>query len=103
VREDARIWAKFNAMVAEAAAVGRAMGTSLPKDLERRIVEFAGGIAPAMKSSMLVDLEQGRRLELDWLTGAVVRLGTQHGVDTPVSRAVTEALAPYRDGRSSGS
>ena len=51
-----------------------------------------------MKSSMLHDLEAGRRLELDWLTGAVVRLGAERGVATPASAEVYEALAPLRDG-----
>jgi 2-dehydropantoate 2-reductase len=102
VRENATAWQEFTEMVREAAAVGRAMGVHLPKNLEARIVEFASGIAPAMKSSMLVDLENGRRLELDWLTGAVARLGPEHGVDTPVSSAVSEALAPYRNGADNG-
>ena len=47
---------------------------------------------------MLQDLEAGRRLELDWLTGAVVRLGEEAGVATPASREVYEALAPFRLG-----
>ena len=52
-----------------------------------------------MRSSMLQDLEAGRRLELDWLTGAVVRLGEAAGVATPASREVYDALAPFRMGR----
>jgi 2-dehydropantoate 2-reductase len=47
---------------------------------------------------MLHDLEAGRRLELDWLTGAIVRLGAQRGVATPVSVEVYEALAPLKEG-----
>jgi 2-dehydropantoate 2-reductase len=47
---------------------------------------------------MLQDLEAGRRLELDWLTGAVVRLGAEAGVATPVSHEVYAALAPLRNG-----
>ena len=47
---------------------------------------------------MLHDLEAGRRLELDWLTGAVVRLGAERGIATPVSAELYEALATHKDG-----
>ena len=47
---------------------------------------------------MLVDLEAGRRLELDWLNGEVVRLGKELGVETPVNAEVYEALKPLAMG-----
>ncbi len=46
----------------------------------------------------LVDLERGRRLELEGLSGAVVRLGRQTGVPTPVHATVYAALKPFIDG-----
>ena len=57
------------------------------------------GLPAEMRSSMLHDLEAGRRLELDWLTGAVVRLGEAAGVATPASLRGLRALAPFRMGR----
>ena len=36
------------------------------------------------RPSMLEDLEAGRRLELPWLSGAVVRLGAKAEVPTPI-------------------
>jgi 2-dehydropantoate 2-reductase len=98
VREDPMLWPRFMAMVAEAAAVARARGVALPEDIAEERIAFARTLPTEMRSSMLHDLEAGRRLELDWLTGAVLRLGAQAGIDTPVSREVFEALAPYRDG-----
>jgi 2-dehydropantoate 2-reductase len=47
---------------------------------------------------MLVDLERGRRLELRALSGAVVRLGRELGVATPVHEFALAALLPYADG-----
>ena len=61
-------------------------------------MRYLGKLPAGVKSSMLVDLENGRRLELDWLSGSVHRLGRELGVDTPVHRAIQAALSPYRDG-----
>jgi 2-dehydropantoate 2-reductase len=98
VREDPMLWRRFMAMVAEAAAVAKGHGVALPDDIAEERIAFARGLPTEMRSSMLHDLEAGRRLELDWLTGAILRLGAEVGIDTPVSREVFTALAPYRDG-----
>ena len=50
------------------------------------------------KSSMLVDLEAGKPLELEWLSGRVHQLGKVLGVPTPANSAVWASLAPYRNG-----
>ena len=72
VREDPMLWPRFMAMVAEAAAVARARGIcprTSPRSGSR-----SRGLPTEMRSSMLHDLEAGRRLELDG-GGAVLRLG----------------------------
>ena len=40
-------------------------------------------------SSMQQDLLKGRRTEIDFLNGAVVRLGAQYGIGCPVNEALT--------------
>ena len=51
-----------------------------------------------MKASMLHDLEGGRRLEAPWLSGAVVKMAAQAGLDAPISRALYAAVKPYLNG-----
>ncbi|HZR24524.1 MAG TPA: 2-dehydropantoate 2-reductase [Vicinamibacterales bacterium] len=55
-------------------------------------------MSPDAKSSMLHDLERGRRLELPWLSGAVVRLGIEVGVPTPIHKFIATVLKPYVNG-----
>ena len=50
------------------------------------------------RASMLEDLEGGRRLELAFLSGAVVRLGKQVGVPTPLHKFAYDALAMHEGG-----
>jgi 2-dehydropantoate 2-reductase len=88
----------LNALIAECVAVGRARGVALPDDAAATIQARVDELGGAIKPSMLVDLERGRPMELDWLTGATVRLGQQAGVDTPASRKVYDALKPYAAG-----
>jgi 2-dehydropantoate 2-reductase len=84
------------AMMRETAAVGRAKGIALTDDLAERTLKQSLDIGA--KPSMLVDLENGRRLELEWLNGEIVRLGKELGVPTPANAAVYEALKPHAMG-----
>lgn len=98
IRADAEKRALLDSLVAETVAVGRAAGVAYGPEREAEVMAFVDGLPEAMKASMLHDIEAGRRTELDWLTGAVVRLGREHGVPTPRSAEVYAALAPVKDG-----
>lgn len=98
VREDPALYAKLEAMIAEAVALGRARGVDLPDDLVARSLKAVGELQADMKTSMLHDLEAGKPLELEWLSGAIVRLGAEAGVATPVNAEVVAALSPYAAG-----
>jgi 2-dehydropantoate 2-reductase len=98
VREDADLRWMLAEAVAEAVRVGRRAGVALPVALEAQVLRAIDGNPPHGKASQLVDLERGRRLELDGLSGAIVRLGREFGEATPVHATVYAALKPYIDG-----
>lgn len=75
--------------------VGRACGVPMDPDIVDRQHSFALGMKAGIKASMHVDLERGRRLEIDALSGAVVRLGNEHRVATPVHQTLYAALKPW--------
>lgn len=79
----------------EAIAVGHARGIPLPPTLKEATQHLVRTFPYGTKSSMLEDLERGRRLELPWLSGAVVRMGAEAGVPTPVHSFVTTVLTPF--------
>ncbi|MFL5308998.1 MAG: ketopantoate reductase family protein, partial [Myxococcales bacterium] len=76
----------------EAAAVGRAKGVALDADFAEKRLAFVDTLPDQMTSSMHNDLERANRLEVGWLSGAVVRLGRESGVATPANRAVYAAV-----------
>ena len=81
----------------EACEVATKIGLSLPVTIEQRI-EGAAKIGEH-KTSMLQDLEKGRPLELEPISGAVLEIGYKLGVPMPCTRAVyacTKLLAEVR-------
>ena len=102
IREDADTRALLGEVMREAVAVGRAKGVRLDADVAAKQLTFIDGLPPDMIASMLGDLQRGRRLELPWLSGAVVRLGEELGIATPVNKFVYAALKLYADGRPRG-
>ena len=90
--------ALFAGLVEEAVAVGRARGVRLADDIAATRIAFAEGLPPGNRASMAADLERGNRLELEWLIGAVVRLGRAASVPTPKSDTVYAVLKLHANG-----
>ncbi|MEE8349628.1 MAG: 2-dehydropantoate 2-reductase [Acidobacteriota bacterium] len=86
------------AVLREAESVGRAVGTSLDEDLFDRTMSYIDGYARDLHASMHTDLERGNPLELEALNGAVVRLGREAGVATPMNQCIYALLKPYAPG-----
>ena len=85
-------------LMREVVAVGRAHGVDLDEDYAEQRLKLADDVAYEMTSSMHHDLERGNRLEVRWLAGGVVELGSQKGVPTPLNRAVADILALHAAG-----
>ena len=51
-----------------------------------------------MTTSMHHDLQGGKPLEVQWLSGGVVDLGARVGVPTPMNRAVRDILILHAEG-----
>jgi 2-dehydropantoate 2-reductase len=76
----------LRAIFAECAAVAGRLGVTFPVALDRRLE--AGLAVGDHRTSMLQDLEAGKPLELDCMTGAVAELAGLFGIDVPHIRTV---------------
>lgn len=74
--------------------VGRARGVNLAQESIDRAVERLHAAPPNGLASMQRDIQEGRPSELEAQTGAIVRLGTEAGVPTPVNDIIYRALLP---------
>ncbi|MQG63344.1 MAG: 2-dehydropantoate 2-reductase [SAR202 cluster bacterium] len=92
---DAR--AMFCNAMEESLAVGLAKGINLPDNLVQDSLKYIESL-PDFQNSMHGDYEAGRATELEALSGAVIRLGKQIGVKTPVHEFLYSVLLPHKDG-----
>jgi 2-dehydropantoate 2-reductase len=98
IREDPELFAMLQAAAMETMKVARADGVPVPAEILGEMMTMVNGLPPNAKSSMLEDLERGKRLELPWLSGAVVRIGAAHGIHTPIHHFINTVLQPHANG-----
>jgi 2-dehydropantoate 2-reductase len=99
IRDNPQTRTFLHDMMKEVVAVGRAHGVSLPDNFADQQLAFTDTFPAETTSSMHHDIEGGKPLEVEWLSGGVVTLGARVGVPTPVNRAVWDTLTLYSKGR----
>ncbi|MCY4114163.1 MAG: 2-dehydropantoate 2-reductase [Chloroflexi bacterium] len=82
----------YRMMFNEAASVGRALGMDLPESTSDDLVALLQSAPADNTTSLQVDFGHQRRVELEYLTGAVVRRGREAGVPTPALEAIYLSL-----------
>ena len=73
----------MKALVTETIDVGRAAGVKLPPDAVDRVMGQVASLPASGKSSMQRDYETHHKVELEQITGVIVRMGRRLGVPTP--------------------
>lgn len=99
VRTTPDLEALFKRAMSETAQVGRALGVALHTDLEAQIWEALMAFPAQGRASTAIDLEHGRPLEIEWVSGAATRLAKKAGIDAPVNAALYAILLPHKHGR----
>jgi len=92
--------AQFLAGCREIEAVARAEGVPVAADVVDRIIPYVDAIPGTMRSSLLIDLQQGKRIEVEALQGTVVRRGAARGVPTPIMSTLYSVLKLHASGSS---
>lgn len=76
----------------EVVAVAEAEGVNLHTEDIEPWFEIVGTLSPEGKTSMLQDVEAGRKTEVEMFAGTVVHLGKKHSVPTPLNEALLEMI-----------
>jgi 2-dehydropantoate 2-reductase len=90
-------------LIQEAAAVARVCGYDVHSAQSgfMAMMEQAATVQPAFSTSMDRDFQAGKRTELEWLTGKLVRLAQEHKVEVP-AHSVLYALLRLKEQRHVG-
>jgi 2-dehydropantoate 2-reductase len=99
LREDPELRAMMDTALHESITVARGKQVPLPASTFAEIQAATAALPANARSSMLEDIERGRPLELPWLSGAVVRIADEVGVDVPTHRLIVALLSPHVNGR----
>ena len=83
------------ATIEEALSVGRALGAPIMEDSLDWAMTSLDNFPAQGRASLAKDFQEGNPVELDGLTGAVIRLGKQAGVPTPLNAALYAVLKPW--------
>ena len=80
--------------IAEICNVARARNIRLPEDSGRKTMAFIDSLPPGGTASMQRDIMNGQPSELEYQNGAVVRLGQEAGIETPLNEFIYSSLLP---------
>jgi len=78
--------------------LARAEGVPIAADIIERIGAYVDGIPKTMRSSLLIDLAQGKRIEVEQLQGSVVRRAARAGIPVPIMSTLYSVLKPWANG-----
>jgi 2-dehydropantoate 2-reductase len=84
----------LEAAMREVWALARARGVALKEDAVERTLRYVDSLPPGSTASMQRDILEGRPSELEYQTGAVVRLAHEAHVPTPVHELLYRCLVP---------
>ncbi len=98
IRADPDTRALLEQVMTEVLAVAKAKSIPLADAVVAERLALIDKMPGGMRASMAHDLAHGRRLELPWLSGAVVRLGRELGIPTPANSFVYAALKLSAEG-----
>jgi 2-dehydropantoate 2-reductase len=94
VRDDPPLRALYRQAMDEVAALAKAKGVALEPDIVERMLALAARYKYDAKVSMLEDLEAGKPLELEWLSGYVSREAARLGVPAAFHDIAYACLRP---------
>jgi 2-dehydropantoate 2-reductase len=96
--QDPQIRARFLDGCREVERLARVEGVPVAADVIDRISAYVDGIPGTMRSSLLIDLAQGKRIEVEALQGSVVRRAARAGVPAPIMSTLYAVLKLHAAG-----
>ncbi|WP_233549497.1 ketopantoate reductase family protein [Lysinibacillus yapensis] len=88
-------WAE--ATMREVVALSQKIGANLTEEDVASFRPILHNMSPNGKTSMLQDVEAGRKTEVEYLAGTVIELGKKYGVSTPINEQLYKIIRIMED------
>ena len=76
----------------EVQAIAKAEGVRNTESMINETIEHLHTMIPEGKTSMLQDVEAGRKTEVEMFAGTVIKLGKEFGIQTPYNKIIKEMI-----------
>lgn len=76
----------------EVQAIAKAEGVCNTESMINETIEHLHTMIPEGKTSMLQDVEAGRKTEVEMFAGTVIKLGKEFGIPTPYNKIIKEMI-----------
>ncbi|WP_428908231.1 ketopantoate reductase family protein [Niallia sp. Krafla_26] len=76
----------------EVVALSQKIGTGLTEEDVKKFWPIINNLSPKGKTSMLQDMEAGRKTEVEYFAGTVCQLGKKYGVPTPINEQLYKII-----------
>jgi 2-dehydropantoate 2-reductase len=87
---DAYEW--MESAMREVVAISEKAGTGLTEEDVKKFWPIINNLSPKGKTSMLQDVEAGRKTEVEYFAGKVCELGEKYGVPTPINEQLYKVI-----------
>lgn len=81
----------------EVVAISEKVGTGLTEEDIKKFWPIINNLSPKGKTSMLQDVEAGRKTEVDYFAGKVCELGKKYNVPTPINEQLYNMIRIMED------
>lgn len=82
----------YERCVREAIQVAKTMKIKINEDSFESIMRTSLNTAPSSKSSLLIDIENNRKNEIETLNGTLVRIAKKNQIDVPINQTIYSAI-----------
>lgn len=79
-------------LMKEVQLIAKAEGVKNTDIMIDETIENLNGMIPDGKTSMLQDVEAGRKTEVEMFAGTIIKLGLEYGIATPYNRIIKEII-----------
>jgi len=92
IRSDKEVYDMYKDCVKESIKVSKKIGVNLPDTIFDDVMNISNNTHPNSKSSLLVDIENKKKTEIDALNGTLFQIAKKYNISVPINRVIYNSI-----------